>query len=283
MLTKGGNIVVKIFTLLDDKGSEHLQLCAKHGLSYFIQTSSFNILFDCGSDGTAIENAKRMDVPFLTADCVVCSHSHYDHSGGFPDFIQAGVKPVLYTGKEFFEPKYAYDGVKYTYLGAGFDEEYLATKQICHKECRDFLKLYDNCYLFGAFDRTHACETIPKRFVKGNPPVCRPDNFEDEVCLVLSTSHGLVVVVGCSHPGILNMLTVVSNKLHEPIYAVLGGTHLMEANNERIQYTIDEMRKMGLKIIGLSHCSGDAAQSLVQSGDKVQGCHLAVGDCFAVD
>lgn len=275
--------MMKIFTLMDDKGSEHLQLCPKHGLSYFIQTSEINILFDCGSDGTAIENAKRMNVPFRTADCVVCSHSHYDHSGGFPDFIEAGVKPLLYTGRDFFEPKYAFDGVKYTYLGAGFGEEYLAEHRVCRKECGDVLQLSDHCYLFGSFARTHDCETIPERFVRGNPPQCVRDDFRDEVCLALSTSRGLVVVVGCSHPGILNMLTTVSQRLEQPVYAVLGGTHLMEADDARITNTIDEMKQMGLKVIGLSHCSGDKAQAMIREGNGVRGCHLAVGDCFAVD
>lgn len=275
--------MTRIFTLMDDKGSEHLQLSAKHGLSYFIQTPWTNILFDCGSDGTAIENAKRMNVPFQSADCVVCSHSHYDHSGGFPDFIEAGVKPLLYTGRNFFEPKYAFDGTKYTYLGAGFGEEYLAEHKVCHKECSNVLMLAKNCYLFGKFERTHPYETIPERFVRGNLPNCIPDDFSDEVCLAVSTSKGLIVIVGCSHPGILNMLTTISNCLKQPVYAVLGGTHLMEASEERISNTIDEMVKMGLKVLGLSHCSGDKVQCMIQDINSVSGCHMAVGDCFAAD
>lgn len=275
--------MIKISTLMDNKGAEHLALSPKHGLSYFIQTPSMNILFDCGSDGTAIENAKRMNIKFNTADCVVCSHSHYDHSGGFPDFIKNGVKPILYTGKEFFEPKYAYNGVKYTYLGAGFDEEYLAENNICHKECKDFLELADGCYLFGKFDRIYDCETIPSRFVKGNLMQCELDNFCDEVCLALSSSKGLVVVVGCAHPGILNMISTISKKLNQSVYAVLGGTHLVEADENRINFTVAELQKMGLKILGLSHCSGDSAQSIVERNDKVQGCHLAVGDSFVMD
>ncbi|AYD39526.1 MBL fold metallo-hydrolase [Clostridium fermenticellae] len=275
--------MVKITTLMDNVGSEHLCLCNKHGLSFFIETPNIRILFDCGSDGTAISNAKRMNVPIRTADCVICSHSHYDHSGGFRDFVEYGIKSTLYTGKEFFEPKYAFDGVKYTYLGAGFDEEFLAKHQICHKECRDFLELSDGCYLFGEFMRTHSFETIPKRFVKGILPTCHMDDFSDEICLALSTSKGLVVIVGCSHPGILNMLETISKRLKKPIYAVLGGTHLVEADEKRVTFTISEMKKIGLKLLGLSHCSGELAQHEAMEDNEVQSCHLAVGDCFIVE
>lgn len=273
----------EIYTLMDDLGSEHLNLCAKHGLSFFIQTSNLNIIFDCGSDETAIYNAKKMNVPIESADYIVCSHSHYDHSGGFPDFVQHGIKCTLYTGKEFFEPKYAFDGVKYTYLGAGFDEELLAKNQICHKECRDFIKLSDDCYVFGSFPRTYSCETIPKRFVKGNLLQPRMDDFSDEVCLAISTSKGLIIVVGCSHPGILNMLKTISERLKKPIYGVIGGTHLVEADSKRIDFTISEMKKMGVKILGLSHCSGEAVRHAIMEDKEVKGCHFAVGDCLAVE
>lgn len=281
--SKEETLMVEIMTLMDNVATEHRALQAKHGLSMFIRTPELNILFDCGSDDTPIRNAKLMNAPIETADCVICSHSHYDHAGGFPFFVENGVKAPLYTGPAFFEPKYAYDGVKYTYLGAGFDEEFLAENQIVHKECSDFTKLAEGCYLFANFPRVHDFESIPQRFVRGNPPHAIIDDFKDEVCLALSTSKGLIVIVGCSHPGILNMLTKISDTLNQPIYAVLGGTHLVEADDNRINVTIDKMKGMGLKILGLSHCSGEPAEEAASSDSDVLSCHLGVGDCFAIE
>ena len=275
--------MVEIITLMENVATEHKALVPLHGLSVFVRTPEINVLFDCGSEGTALNNARLMNVPVETADCIVLSHSHYDHSGGLPSFIEKGVKGPLYTGRAFFEPKYAYDGIKYTYLGAGFDEEYLAENKIVHKVCSDFTKLADGCYLFGDFPRKYEFETIPKRFVRGNPPHTIIDDFKDEICLVLESSKGLIVVVGCSHPGILNMLTRISEKLNQPIYAVLGGTHLVEADDERIKITIAKMKEMGLKILGLSHCSGQTAEFAAQDDIEVKSCHLGVGDCFAVE
>ncbi len=275
--------MIEIRTLLDNVGTEHKSLTAKHGLSMFVRTDSLKLVFDCGPDATAVNNARLMDTPIQTADYVILSHSHYDHSGGYPDFVRNQVKGTLYTGPDYFEPKYAFDGVKYTYLGAGFDEQFLAENQIVHKVCRGTVQLSKDCWIFADFPRTHAFETIPSRFVRGTLPGAETDDFSDEICLVLDTSKGLVVVVGCSHPGILNMLTHIHNTLQKPIYAVLGGTHLVEADEQRIDQTIAEMKNMGLHIIGLSHCSGEKAECAAGSDAEVKSCHLGVGDCFAVE
>lgn len=274
--------MIKIQTLLDNVPTEHKSLISRHGLSLFVQTDSKQIVFDCGPDETAIRNARLMNVPITEADYIICSHSHYDHSGGFPDFIRAGVKGTFYTGPGYFEPKYAYDGVKYTYLGAGFGEEFLAENGIVHKECKKVIQLDKNCWLFAGFPRTHAFETIPSRFVKGNLPEAETDDFGDEVCLATETSKGLVVTVGCSHPGILNMLTYIHETLDKPIYAVFGGTHLVEADEARITKTMEEMKAMGLEVIGLSHCSGEKAEGMIHETAGVHSCHLGTGDCFAL-
>ena len=133
--------MIEIRTLLDNVGTEHKSLTAKHGLSMFVRTDSLKLVFDCGPDATAVNNARLMDTPIQTADYVILSHSHYDHSGGYPDFVRNQVKGTLYTGPDYFEPKYAFDGVKYTYLGAGFDEQFLAENQIVHKVCRGTVQL----------------------------------------------------------------------------------------------------------------------------------------------
>lgn len=275
--------MIEIITLMENIISGHRALVSQHGLSFFVRTPNINVLFDCGSEGTAVRNAKLMNVSIETADCVVLSHSHYDHSGGFPSFVENGVKCPLYTGQAFFEPKYAFDGVKYTYLGAGFDEKYLTKNNIVHKVCSDFIKLAEGCYLFGDFPRIHEFEKIPKRFVRGDLSNIISDDFADEVCLVVESLKGLIVIVGCSHPGILNMLTRISKKLNQPIHAVLGGTHLVEADDERIKITINEMKNKGIKILGLSHCSGQFAEELVNMDVEVKSCHLGVGDIFVVE
>ena len=77
--------------------------------------------------------------------------------------------------------------------------------------------------------------------------------------------------------------SLIQKLLQKPIRAVFGGTHLVEADTQRIETTIDTLQKMGLEILGLSHCSGDAADAAICAKPEIQGCHLGVGDSVFFD
>ena len=85
------------------------------------------------------------------------------------------------------------------------------------------------------------------------------DNFKEEVALVIDTYKGLVVLVGCSHVGIINILNSISKRLNRRIYAVLGGTHLIRCDENRINKTIEAFNELDISTIGLSHCTGEFA------------------------
>lgn len=268
----------KITALMDNLASDHLSLQAEHGLSFWIESDELKILFDFGNNHKAFDNARMLNIDVSSPDACVCSHAHYDHSSGFPDYLAGTKVNSLLTGPGFFEPKYSWDGIKYTYLGANFDLNLLRSKGVEHRVCEGLCQIAPGCYAAGAFDRTYAMETISPRFVRQTASGFITDDFHDEICLAMDTEKGLVAVVGCSHPGILNMLTTVSSRLSKPIYAVIGGTHLVEADEERVAYTINEMKRMGLGLLGLSHCSGDLAGEVIRQHKDVASCHLAVGE-----
>ena len=86
-----------------------------------------------------------------------------------------------------------------------------------------------------------------------------PDTFTDEVMLAVETPKGLVALVGCSHPGIKNMLDTAEKRLGRPIYAVLGGTHLVEAAPDSLALTLAYLEQKNIQVIGASHCTGQVA------------------------
>ena len=275
---------MKITTLMDNLPSENKALINEHGLSVLVELGSRRFLFDCGQGAHTWANAHRLGVSVDRIDAVILSHSHYDHAAGFRDLIESGCGgSMLYTGPRFFEPKYAFDGLKYTDLSCGFDEDFLMGNGVSHLECSDVTELAPGAWLVGNFPRNNAFETIPERFVKLTPKGMAADDFGDEICLALDTKDGLVVQVGCSHPGILNMIEHVHGVLNRPVYAVFGGTHLVEADEARVKLTVERLRSMGLKILGLSHCSGQKAESCIHGLPGVQSCHMAVGDCAWFD
>ena len=273
--------MVRITALMDNLGSEQKLLVHEHGLSYLLEGPRWRILFDCGGSGHPWDNARMLGRDVSGLDAVVLSHSHYDHSGGYRFLIEGGQgSSVLYTGPGFFEPKFAWDGLRYTDLSAGFDRAFLEQHHITHREVRGAQEIFSGVWLVSGFPRVHSFETIPKRFVRQTGNGFVQDDFSDEQCLVLDLNGKLYVFVGCSHPGILNMITQVHTLLGKPIAAVFGGTHLVEADEERIHATVKELSGMGLHTLGLSHCSGGAAEEKAREHSGVTACHLAAGDCL---
>ena len=276
--------MVCITALMDNKPSEHKALIAEHGLSLYVEHNGRRILFDCGSGPNPQRNAYRLGIDLKDLDAVVISHSHYDHASGFRDLADNGLgSSTLYTGPNFFEPKFARSGARCTDLSAGFGPDFLARKDILHHTVEGLEQVFPGIWLVSGFPRIHEFEQIPKRFVRRTVQGFREDDFSDEVCMVLQIDGGLAVLVGCSHPGILNMMTHVSKLLGQPIRAVYGGTHLVEADGARIDATIRALQQMGLETLGLSHCSGDAAECALQAFPDVTGCHLCVGDTIFYD
>lgn len=273
-----------ITALMDNKPSEHKALIAEHGLSLFVEYNDHRILFDCGSGANPQYNAHRLGVDLTDLDAVILSHSHYDHAAGLRDLAEKGLgSRELYTGPNFFEPKFARNGVRFTNLACGFDRDFLKAHQINHHEVCGLQEIYPGAWLISGFPRIHDFETIPARFVRKAAEGFVADDFGDEVCMALEIQGGLAVLVGCSHPGILNMMTQVSTLLGKPIRAVFGGTHLVEADGQRIDTTVSRLQEMGLEILGLSHCSGDAADCAICARADIQGCHLGTGDCIFFD
>lgn len=275
--------MLQITALMDDRSPKNKTLCAEHGLSYYVEYNGLRLLFDCGPSSGFLKNARRLGIDLHKPDGVILSHSHYDHASGFLELAEMGSGSPLYTGQHFFEPKYARKGISYANLSCGFDKRFLAEHQIPHREIDGALQIHPGVWLISGFPRTHSFETIPERFVRRTEAGFVSDDFADEVCMALETKGGLTVLVGCAHPGILNILTHVRHLLRKPIRAVFGGTHLVEAGEERIQATLSALQEMGLEILGLSHCSGEKAESILASRTDVQSCHLCSGDCIFID
>ena len=270
-------MMISIKALVEDTGSEQLALGIEHGLSLYVETPQSVFVFDHGATGLAWQNAPRMHAELSRVQFAVCSHAHYDHAGGFPSLLQHVKPQALYTGAGFWDEKYGWNQAeqKYTYLGAGFGQKELADWGVEQRVCGDVLQLDDSCWLMGNFARRYAFETIPARFVCGEDK--HADTFGDEICLVVREGDGVAVITGCSHPGILNMVTAVHERLQLPVLSVMGGTHLMEADAARIDRTLAKLREMGTRRLGLCHCSGTLVRERLQQ-DALAGCLLSTGD-----
>lgn len=272
---------MQITALMEDHPGRRKDLIAEHGLSFYVSFAGKRILFDCGSSEHTLWNAQKLGIELEKLDAVVLSHSHYDHASGFRFLTQQHLgSGQVYTGPGFFEPKYAKNGVHYAVLSAGFDAKFLEKYNIQHQQVNGVQEVFSGAYLVADFPWVHPMETIPERFVRLTDGGLVQDDFRDEICLALDAPEGLVLLVGCAHPGILNMVCHARTVLGKPVQAVLGGTHLVEADAVRAEKTVNTLKEMGVKLLGLSHCSGEAVQQILRERHDLQSCHLGPGDCL---
>ena len=275
--------MVSVTVLMENSPAVNKSLKYEHGLSLFIKTPKNKILFDFGSSDIFLYNAQRMDINLNDLDVVVCSHGHYDHSGGFADFVSKYKIKKLITGEGFFEPKYRADDSKFAYIGNPFNKQLLLDNNIEHIECKDVYKIDDNCYVFSGFKRTTPYEEASSNFVCGNlNEDMKVDNFNDEICLVIKTDNELCLLTACSHPGIVNMVKSVGEYFNSNVTSIYGGIHLVEADDERIKNTIADMKKLGLKKAGFCHCSGNKVKEVIKNDDAIESSDFCTGDSIII-
>ncbi len=264
----GTTMNTKITTLIEDNPGEHLALHHEHGLSFYIEHGEMTILFDSGQGRNILDNARELNIDLRGLDHVVLSHGHYDHTNGIPFLVKEVTRDfTLHLHRDFMDKKYATDGASLIYLGPSFDNPWLEKNGIAVNEVTGTgAEIAPGVHLVCAFEPLHPLEVKNPRFVVQRPgsDTMEIDDFRDEVAIVLETEKGLVVLVGCSHPGIMNILSTIRKRFSQPVHAVLGGTHLVEAHGERLSEAVRYLEDGSIGVLGLSHCTGSEAMNILE-------------------
>lgn len=133
------------------------------------------------------------------------------------------------------------------------------------------VKIMENVMTTGEIPMITDFEEIDPNLFVNEDDTWQPDKLLDDQSVIINTEGGLVVVLGCAHRGMINTL-YHAQKLTgvNPIYAVLGGSHLLTASEERTWLTIAALKDLGVQRLGLSHCTGQAKACLMaqEFGDK---------------
>lgn len=250
---------MKITTLIENQAGEDENLHTEHGLSVYVEVDGKHILFDTGQSGNFIDNAKELNIDLKKLDYVIISHGHYDHSGGFERLVKE-INPniKLYIGNGFFNKKYSLISEdNYEYIGNPFDESFLKEKKIPTEYInQDVINITENLSIFTNFNRKKEFEnTNQDMYLKENGKY-KKDIFLDEISMGIKTDKGLFVIVGCSHVGIVNILDTIIQRTNMNIYALIGGTHLIKEDNEKINKTIEYIKEKNIKLVGACHCTG---------------------------
>lgn len=253
---------LRITTLIENSSDKDKLLINEHGLSLYIEFKGKKLLFDTGKSGDFIKNAEKLNINLNNLHYVILSHGHYDHSGGFRKLVENIYKvPKLIVGNEFFNKKYKLvEENIYKYNGNSFDEKFIYKNNIDIKYINDdLLEITKDIILFSNFEKSTDFEYSNKKFYVKKDEKYIKDTFSDEIVLAFKHEKGLCVICGCSHIGIVNILKTIMKRINMPIYSVIGGSHLSEADELRLNKTLEFLKENNIELLALSHCTGENA------------------------
>ena len=248
-------------TTLSENSANRKGLLAEHGLSILVEYGNYSILFDTGQGISAVHNAEKMGINLHNINEIALSHGHFDHTGGLKHILEKGPKDI-YTHPDSLAAKYRkLENNDYKPMGLPFTVNELETLGANFIVNRQPVELCQGMLLTGEIPRKVSFEPTAEGHVILEGEEYRRDFLLDDQAIVISTASGIVVVLGCSHSGIINTLNYARELTNsDKIHTVIGGTHLIEANSERLELTIKALKDMHIKKIAVSHCTGFKAQ-----------------------
>ena len=238
IINENNNKVEKVsITVIYDNNSFLKGLQTDWGFACLIEVGKTKLLFDTGDNGNILlSNMAKLNINPEDIDLIFLSHFHHDHTGGLSEFLKKKSNVKIYYPKSF--PNQLVEEIKKS--GA------------IPVPVSSFQELQTNIFSLGELD-----SAIP------------------EQSLAIQTAKGIVVITGCAHPGIVNILEKAKNSFHdELIYLTMGGFHLHRNTVAEISKVINEIIDLEIRTVAPSHCSGDTASKMFK---KVYG-----ADCIEV-
>ncbi len=260
---------LKITVLAEDGVPYESPLLGQHGVSFWLEAERKGqirrILVDVGQNPDALlYNIDQLRIPLPETDAVVITHCHYDHTRGLAKILKAIGKrdlpviahPSLFRLNFITDPFFRHVGVM---QGDTLDELREAGAEPVLVS--DPLQLMPGLVTTGEVPRVTDFEEvgISLSTVTENGAV-EKDLMKDDIALTARIRGlGAVVVTGCSHAGIINILRH-SLRDGEKLEAVIGGLHLVEASEERITKTVSALEEFSPALVAAGHCTGFRAQ-----------------------
>ncbi len=261
----------------DYAGYEVRGLLGEHGLSIFLEVDGgrrkrFSMLFDVGQTGdTLLHNASLMGIDLAEISLIAFSHRHYDHTGGLVRVLKHWARriPVIAHPDLFIPQVYIGRGRVSLMLGPPYSRREAEDAGATFIFTREALPLFPGVYFLGEIPRETEFEPVPREFVSLRDGRAERDGVVDDTAVaVVVEGRGVLVLTGCSHSGIVNIVRRAAEVAGSKVFSVIGGFHLIGAERRRIKATVRELVRMGVEEVHVGHCTGLDAEYMLKEAFK---------------
>jgi len=262
---------LKVTVLVEDSMNvKNTNLIAKHGLSLLVETKFADVdskfLMDVGpGPDIALRNAGMIDIDMKKIDSMMLSHGHYDHTGALLQVLKHIEHSIpIIAHPNVFSPKFAYKPAL-TPIGIEFDQPAIKAAGGELLLTRDSIALMNGVLSSGEILRKTNFENTKGFWTVENNHFIDDTVSDDQALFINVREKGLVILTGCAHSGIINTVRHAKRVTGiNDVYAVIGGFHLEQADDERIQKSVEELKEIDLKRICPCHCTGKKAISQLE-------------------
>jgi 7,8-dihydropterin-6-yl-methyl-4-(beta-D-ribofuranosyl)aminobenzene 5'-phosphate synthase len=274
-----------IIKVLSENTAHFEAIGSEHGLSLYIETEAHKLLFDTGASSLFAENAVKMGVDLTKVDLVVISHGHYDHGGGLKTFLELNSQAKIYLHQKAFDPYFAnrLDGTK-AYIG--IDQALFPNERFLF--CGDHLVIDAELELFSGVLARRLVPTCNGDLLMKSDDAYVRDDLTHEQNLIIHENGKTLLIAGCAHNGIINIIDrFIEEKGCPPDY-VIGGFHLYSNGTKQNEAPriVDEIGQILLDTGAryyTCHCTGSASYERLKAvmGEHID--YLAAGDQLEIN
>lgn len=270
---------LRILNVYDNGALESTPLIGGEGQGFIVDVDGVRILFDTGLRGRyLLHNLKTLKVDVDSIDMAVISHGHRDHAGGLVDLLYARQEPLtVYAHPDAREKKRkGVAGIPIRYMGFPRLGEELSAK-LDLRPAKEWTRISDSVLLTGEVRERKDPEALGKNHLRWNGSSWEEDRMWDEISMVLETSKGLILVTGCGHPGLTNILRHTVSHIGRDVLAVLGGAHLEKFKKPAVEAMAEIIiEEFETPQLFLNHCTGPNGIMRLREHLGLEG----VQDCY---